>query len=36
MARFIPAEELKSRYDVFGHFYSVEVAPTASAHKWVV
>ena len=27
MARFIPAKELKGRYDVFGHFYSVEVAP---------
>ena len=24
MIRFIPAEELKNRYDVFGHFYSVE------------
>ena len=24
MVRFIPAEELKSSYDVFGHFYSVE------------
>ena len=24
MVRFIPAEELKKRYDVFGHFYSVE------------
>ncbi len=27
MVRFIPAEELKDKYDVFGHFYSVEVAP---------
>ena len=27
MVRFIPAEELKGEYDVFGHFYSVEVAP---------
>ena len=27
MVRFIPAEKLKHRYDVFGHFYSVEVAP---------
>jgi hypothetical protein len=27
MVRFIPAEELKNKYDVFGHFYSVEVAP---------
>ena len=27
MKRFIPAEELKKSYDVFGHFYSVEVAP---------
>ena len=25
--RFIPAEELKSTFDVFGHFYSAEVAP---------
>lgn len=27
MVRFIPAAKLKSRYDVFGHFYSIEVAP---------
>lgn len=27
MAEFIPAEELKSKFDVFGHFYSVQVAP---------
>ena len=27
MVRFIPAKELKDRYDVFGHFYSVQVAP---------
>src|SRR5208283_821609 len=27
MVRFIPARELKNEYDVFGHFYSVEVAP---------
>ena len=27
MVRFIPAEDLNGRYDVFGHFYSVEVAP---------
>src|ERR1700722_18786692 len=27
MVRFIPAEELKSKFDVFGHFYSVQVAP---------
>jgi hypothetical protein len=27
MARFIPAEELKRKFDVFGHFYSVDVAP---------
>ena len=27
MVQFIPAEKLKSRYDVFGHFYSVEVEP---------
>ena len=26
MRRFIPAEELKPNYDVFGHFYSVEIA----------
>jgi hypothetical protein len=26
MVRFIPAEELKNRYDVFGHFYSVEIS----------
>ncbi len=25
MVRFIPADDLKYRYDVFGHFYSVEV-----------
>ena len=25
--RFIPAEELKSTFDVFGHFYSAEVSP---------
>ncbi len=28
MVRFIPAEKLKREYDVFGHFYSVAVAPT--------
>src|ERR1700722_18843393 len=27
MVRFIPAEELKRKFDVFGHFYSVQVAP---------
>ena len=27
MVRFIPATELKDQYGVFGHFYSVEVAP---------
>src|SRR4051794_32874293 len=27
MVRFIPAEKLKSRYDVFGHFYSVKLSP---------
>jgi hypothetical protein len=27
MVRFIPAEELKSTYDIFGHFYSVVVRP---------
>lgn len=26
MQRFIPADELKERYGVFGHFYSVELA----------
>lgn len=26
MGRFIPAEKLKSRYDVFGHFYSVAIS----------
>jgi hypothetical protein len=26
MVRFIPAEKLKCRFDVFGHFYSVELA----------
>ena len=28
MVQFIPAEELKRRYDVFGHFYSVSVSRT--------
>lgn len=27
MAQFIPASELKNSYGIFGHFYSVEVAP---------
>lgn len=27
MVRFVPAEELKSKFDVFGHFYTVQVAP---------
>jgi hypothetical protein len=27
MVRFIPAKDLKDKYGVFGHFYSVEVAP---------
>jgi hypothetical protein len=27
MVRFIPAEELKGKFAVFGHFYSVQVAP---------
>jgi hypothetical protein len=27
MVRFIAAKELKDKYGVFGHFYSVEVAP---------
>ena len=26
MVRFIPAEELKRRFDVFGHFYSIEIS----------
>ena len=25
MVRFIPAQELKARYDVFGHFYSIKL-----------
>ena len=32
MVRFIPAEELKSRYDVFGHFYSVEISRNKVVH----
>lgn len=27
MVEFIPAAILKSKFDVFGHFYSVQVAP---------
>lgn len=27
MVEFIPAEKLKSKFDVFGHFYSVQVGP---------
>src|SRR5436309_3436598 len=27
MVKFIPAQELKNKFDVFGHFYSVQVAP---------
>jgi hypothetical protein len=27
MVAFIPAQELKNKFDVFGHFYSVQVAP---------
>lgn len=27
MIEFIPADELKSKFDVFGHFYSVQIAP---------
>lgn len=27
MDRFIPADELKRKFDVFGHFYSVQVSP---------
>lgn len=26
MIEFIPADDLKSKFDVFGHFYSVQVA----------
>ena len=32
MVRFIPAEELKSRYDVFGHFYSVKISRNKVVH----
>jgi len=32
MVRFIPAEKLKTRYDVFGHFYSVEFARNKVIH----
>lgn len=32
MVRFIPAEKLKTRYDVFGHFYSVEFARNKVVH----
>lgn len=32
MVRFIPAEELKAKYGVYGHFYLVEVAPTKVVH----
>src|SRR5438128_2289474 len=31
MVRFIPAEKLKNKFAVFGHFYSVHVAP----RKWI-
>lgn len=31
MVRFIPAERLKSRYAVFGHFYTVELSRRRSA-----
>jgi hypothetical protein len=27
MVKFIPAQELKNEFGVFGHFYSVQVAP---------
>ena len=27
MVKFIPAQELKHKFGVFGHFYSVEIAP---------
>jgi len=27
VVKFIPAEKLKSKFDVFGHFYSVRVSP---------
>jgi hypothetical protein len=30
--RFIPAEDLKKSYDVFGHFYSVELASQEVVH----
>ena len=33
MVQFIPARELKGKYDVFGHFYSVEVAPKKVAER---
>ncbi len=26
MVKFIPAQELKTKFAVFGHFYSIEVA----------
>jgi hypothetical protein len=32
MVRFIPAAELKNAYDVFGHFYTVEVASGLVIH----
>ncbi len=32
MVRFIPAHELKDKYGVFGHFYSVEVARNKVVH----
>jgi hypothetical protein len=32
MVRFIPAKESKDMYGVFGHFYSVELAPNKVVH----
>ena len=32
MVRFIPANALKNKYGVFGHFYSVEVGPNKVVH----
>lgn len=31
MAGFIPAEKLKGKFGVFGHFYSVQIAPKTIA-----
>ena len=32
MVRFLPAAELQKTYNIFGHFYSVEIAPHAIVH----